>query len=152
MRTSIRIIILVAILTFLVSCKSEIKGDEPAIKNLVVELIEEHMKDELVLEIIIGHFNVSPHLWGYPTYSELEAMPESPEANLIVSQIDSLFTDLIFSVHNIRVTKKDKDLNRVKCSAELYLNNAPVFDIQYTAQKTTDSDKIYVELLNINEK
>ena len=152
MKTLIKFIIIITISFCLSACTRQIKGDEKEVKDLVIQLCQEQLRNNLVPELITSKYHTAPYIWGNPTYKELKEISEDNRANNIISIIDSIMSVLNMTVEDIRVTEKNRDVNKVKCSAVIYMNGEESIDIKYSAQLTTDNEKVYVELIDFNLK
>jgi hypothetical protein len=127
---------------------SQIRGDEKEVKDIVIQLVQEEVRDQLVPELIMSDFGVSHSVWGYPKYKDLRNKLGSSDADYIVHKIDSLMNKIEIKLEDIRVIAKDKDINRVTCAAKLNFNDKDSYDVKYTAQMTIDNNKYYVEILD----
>jgi hypothetical protein len=142
------VIIIIVVFSSYIDSLSQIRGDEKEVKDLVIQLVQEEVRDQLVPELIMSDFGVSHSVWGYPKYKDLRNKLGSSDADYIVHKIDSLMNKIEIKLEDIRVIAKDKDINRVTCAAKLNFNDKDSYDVKYTAQMTIDNNKYYVEILD----
>ena len=72
-----------------------------------------------------------------------------PEAN---SEMEKAFKTYSFSLHDVRTTAKDKEINKLECVAGVTVEaKDDIFEytLHYNAQLGDDKEKIYVDVLEI---
>jgi hypothetical protein len=140
--------------TVFLSCSKQIKGDENEVKELLTQLVQEEIKNQFVNELLVSEYSTSPKMIGNPTYQTLKEHPEDGPATNIVAMIDTTFSKLTFKLEDIRINEKNKELNKVVCSATMNVNGLKplIFDLKYSAQLTTDTKKYFVELIKMDLK
>ena len=145
MKTVINYILTILLISSLIGCNRQIKGNEKEVKDIVIQLCQKELKNNLVSET----FWSEKRLHSYPlgTYEILKERTGDVTAKYIIDKVDSIYNSFDIKVEDIRIIKLDKDANNVSCNAKLYLNEKESFNLIYNAQLTTDNDKVYVELI-----
>lgn len=86
---------------------------------------------------------------------EAEKDKEGSPLNKKYKELQQKIKTAKFSMTDFRTTKKDKDLNKVECSATTNYkmgSDTYSFDTTYSAQLTDDGKKVYVKMNTFNIK
>lgn len=125
------------------------KCGEQEVKNIVIKLFNEQMKQKLKDEYLAENFNWYDAIeyaknkgWDEHDYAENQKQKIMLEAEKYAEEI-TLKTDL----KNIRSNSIEENIKLCNCSAEILNNDLKKMEVDYTAQRTEDKNKsIYVEL------
>jgi hypothetical protein len=137
-----------------VSCSAEeVKG---ILKEIVLPETKESMIAQLLNEKspISGTLYLSMKKLGdiYGTNSKLSEMQGLETLTEIQKKVENEYTNVIFSLDDIRTLLKDKELNKVECIGKVTIktnNYELIYDVGYNAQLGDDKKKIFVEVSSL---
>ena len=133
------------------SCSGDISGTDTDVKELVIEICEDKIKDGLVYAFILSELQASPSVYNNPTYKQVKYEVEKNLSKLfrpVLDSVDRKMERSNFSLRAIRIIKKEPELKEIECAAELHSRDGNKIDITYTAQKTEDG-YLYVEVFGL---
>lgn len=111
--------------------ESAIKCDDSDAQGLVMEIVEETFKDQLVG---IGS-------GGYQKHKD----SANDDALKLVEEVDKRFKYASPELMNIRTENMDDKLQKSECAAEINFANGNKIDIEYKLSKTSEGD-LYAEV------
>jgi len=143
--------------------KEEITCDNQTVKELIKQLSEEEVINRILFNEYIYDANVTDLILNqYDNNSMVQAALAIGKTNKMTRIYepykklkDGYINNLIFKINDLRTTSKNKELKKVECSA---ISSYNVFNytldlyIDYTAQRTDNGEKIYVQINTLRSK
>jgi hypothetical protein len=141
--------------------EEEVNCNDSAVQGLIQEIISESLIDKIVFKKAIREKKKEPDYKSNPFMTEefMEGMfilmimqeknKEGSVINKLYKQTLSEIKAQTFSLTDVMTTKKEKELSRVECKANLNIglqSGNYTFDIVYNAQLTDDKESIFVEV------
>jgi hypothetical protein len=146
-RKCISILPLVFILLSISACEPSLRGDEDIVKGIVFNFCKQRLENQLLTEI-----THKKGIYTELTYEQLVKDSTHSWGKPIIALVDTALKQLRLTVDDIRVVEKDKETGKIKCDAVLYINGQKGADLKYSAIKTIDNKKVYVELFSFEWK
>ncbi len=134
-----------------VNCSGEVE------KNLVKEITIPQTKENMIAELLNEKKSMNGMLYllakkaanAYgtkPNLANFEGLPE------IEAKVESEYSNLKFSLEDIRTVSKDKELNSVECVGKITIkttNYSLDYDVKYNSQLGDDKKNIFVEVSSL---
>lgn len=146
-RASIGFLLLV-VGSLLVGCGGAPSGTDADVKELVLDIVRDELRDQLAPLLYQKVTNVPVALMGVNvTYEALMENIDQERNADVIREIDTAIAGMSMSLENIRMDSIDDQLKKSQSSADLILNNKRN-PISYTAQITSDGN-LYVEVFGL---
>lgn len=134
-----------------VSCSGEVE------KNLVKEITVPQTKENMIAELLkeknsmngMIYLSVKKLANTYGTKPNMESFEGLPE---IEAKVESEYSNLKFSLEDIRTISKDKELNSVECVGKITIkttNYSVDYEVEYNSQLGDDKKKVFVEVSSL---
>jgi PBP1b-binding outer membrane lipoprotein LpoB len=144
-------------------------GDEVKCDNQqVISMVQDNISNQLILDLatykLIKDQNKTVTPIEFMTMKlvatgmlmgALNQKEHSPKMDKFIQDLAKLYKSGKFMLKDIRTTSKDKELNKVTCSAtaEFNVNDYTIEgEVNYLVQKTDDGKKLYVEVQSFKEQ
>lgn len=121
--------------------KSAVKCDNNDAKNLVMDIVAEEMKKQIVAGLRIGQIQWNEELIALEKERGVTINDYPPVA-------EKMYIESNAQLINIRTDKLDNDLEKSECSAEVQFANGNKTDLTYKLSKTSDG-KLYAEVFGL---